>query len=291
MAVVKRWLDIAPNGELFRPVRDVYTRRRILPLHSHDYVEITWIDRGRARHLINGRETWVEPGTLLFIRAQDCHGLWPADGETLGLTNVAFPYVVFEGLQRLYPEEMRRAFRDEMPDSPTDAAFTLDAARRRNANKWADELFFASRDRVLPIDRFVLNMLTLVQEQADVAARDGGPSRPEIPPLAPDWLVRAWRDIRQPRHLCEGVSAFFRLAGCSREHASRALRRHFGMTPSQCVLRARMEYAARRLEMSTRDIVEISLDCGFKDLAHFYKAFRAWHGTTPRAYRMSHRIQ
>lgn len=281
MHVLKCWTDIAPNGELFRPVRDLYRRRRALALHCHDYVEISWIDIGRARHVLNGMEFTVEPGSLFFIRAPDVHGLWPLGVETLGLTNIAFPSSVYEELRRRYPTEMAAAFRD---GEPFGAALMLDAAGRRTINTWADELFLAPRHGSLPIDRFVLNLLTLLhKQQANAAA--------PAPPNAPDWLLRARRDIQQPRHFAQGVRAFFRLAGCSREHASRELRRHFGITPSQCVMEARMQFAARRLEMSTRSILDISLDCGFRDLAHFYKAFRAAHGTTPREFRMSHRIQ
>src|ERR1043165_4517326 len=178
MAVLKRWTDIAPDGEVFRPVRDLYTRRRVLGLHTHDYVEISWIDRGRARHQINGEDKWVEPGSLVFIRAEDHHAISPVGNETLALTNIAFPSVVCDSLRRQYPSEMGDAFRW---GESFGTAMALETAQRRTLNTWADELFLASRHSAMPIDRFVLNLLTLL-------SRREAHARPAIPPAAPDWL-------------------------------------------------------------------------------------------------------
>jgi AraC family cel operon transcriptional repressor len=51
-----------------------------------------------------------------------------------------------------------------------------------------------------------------------------------------------------------------------------------------------MAYAARQLEMSDQGIVEIALDCGLGNLSYFYSLFRAHFASTPRAYRLSHRM-
>ncbi|MGC3943959.1 MAG: helix-turn-helix transcriptional regulator [Chryseolinea sp.] len=48
----------------------------------------------------------------------------------------------------------------------------------------------------------------------------------------------------------------------------------------------RMAHAARELMLGSSPIIEVALDCGFNNLAHFYALFRKTHGMTPRRYRM-----
>ncbi len=277
MPTVKKWNSFASDAERFRPVRDRYTRRIPLQLHTHQYMEITCIDRGRALHFVNGLEHVVEPGSLLFIRASDLHSLLPLGAEALELTNIAIPVREYRLLLKRYPDEMKWAFREREKEG---FSTVLEPSRQPLFSQWVDELFDAPRDRALALDRFMINVLALLTPRAE-----------EIGPAVPDWLAHTWREIRKPEAFAEGVGALFRLAGRSREHVARELKRHFGLTPSDCVRQARMRHAARMLEMTTRPILEISLECGFRDLAHFYKAFRQHHHATPRQYRVSHRIR
>jgi AraC family cel operon transcriptional repressor len=68
------------------------------------------------------------------------------------------------------------------------------------------------------------------------------------------------------------------------------LQRFHGITATEAVNAARMEFAARELRTGTKKILEICFDCGFENLAHFYRIFKAATGTTPRAYRESHQL-
>lgn len=276
MPSVKKWRSFAADSELFRPVRDRYTRRSPMLLHTHQYAEITCIDQGRALHFINGLEKEVEPGCLVFIRAADLHSLTPLGQEPLELTNIAISVPEYRHLARRYPAEMKWAFRDREPGG---FSTMLEPARHHAFNQWVDELFGAGRNQAPAIDRFILNVLAMVMPRTE-----------EIGPEIAPWLVHAWREIRKPEYFAEGVGAFFKLAGRSREHAARELKRHFGLTPSDCVRQARVGHAARQLEMTTRPILDISLECGFRDLAHFYKVFKECHHVTPRRYRLAHRI-
>jgi AraC family transcriptional regulator, dual regulator of chb operon len=278
MTPVKRWAAFADPSGLFRPVRDLYTARRPMLLHTHEYAEITCINQGQALHRLNGAEMPMVPGDLVFIRASDVHHIIPAGSEPMELTNVAVHRDALRSLSKRYPREIEWAFR---PREMSGTSASLDPLQQRRFHGWVDELFLARRDVPLPIDRFVLNLLTELMPHREAES---------IPPEAPDWLVNAWKEIQRPENFPRGVTAFFRLAGRSREHAARALHLHFKITPTECVLRARMKYAARQLEMSTRPILDISLDCGFRDLAHFYKVFRHHYGSTPRAYRLARRI-
>jgi AraC-like DNA-binding protein len=59
-------------------------------------------------------------------------------------------------------------------------------------------------------------------------------------------------------------------------------------SPFRWILRRRLELAAGLLTDSSRtgrSITDIAFSVGFKDTAHFSRAFKDWHGLSPRDYR------
>ena len=68
----------------------------------------------------------------------------------------------------------------------------------------------------------------------------------------------------------------------------RTLQRHLaaaGLTHESVVGRARFATAAALLEETNTKILEIALDLGYSDHAHFTRAFRRWAGCSPQEFR------
>jgi AraC-like DNA-binding protein len=112
----------------------------------------------------------------------------------------------------------------------------------------------------------------------------------------------ARRAPRAPRNIERGVTRAVRLidhdpaaalslhrlareASASPYHFLRMFARLTGLTPHRYVLRARLRRAAAELANSDKGIIDIALDCGFRDVSNFNRAFRAELGTSPRAQR------
>jgi AraC family transcriptional regulator, positive regulator of tynA and feaB len=66
------------------------------------------------------------------------------------------------------------------------------------------------------------------------------------------------------------------------------------LTPHGLIQQYRLEASRRALEDPNdinRNLVELAISCGFSDISHFGRAFKARFGTTPSAYRLTHREQ
>ncbi len=81
------------------------------------------------------------------------------------------------------------------------------------------------------------------------------------------------------------VSQMAQVADLSEFHFARQFRRAVGQSPHQFLLAARAEHAKDLLMRTRRNILDIALDCGFKDASHFSRVFRQFAGVTPSQFR------
>ena len=68
-------------------------------------------------------------------------------------------------------------------------------------------------------------------------------------------------------------------------HFNRVFAACTGETVKHYWIRARMVYAALSLVHTNRRVIDIAMDIGYESHNAFSKAFRTWHGISPRAYR------
>ncbi|MBS1265465.1 MAG: Multiple antibiotic resistance protein MarA [Acidimicrobiaceae bacterium] len=77
-------------------------------------------------------------------------------------------------------------------------------------------------------------------------------------------------------------------AGCSEDQLERRMKKVFGITPNQYVLRARVDRAAARLTDSDDPIAVVATECGFYDQATLTRQFGRLTGETPARFRAAH---
>ena len=98
------------------------------------------------------------------------------------------------------------------------------------------------------------------------------------PPL---WLARVRERIDDARPGSLTVESVARQAGVHPVSLTRAFRRHFGVTTSVYLRRARLRCAARLLAETSRPLSRIAFSAGFSDQAHMTRDTRAATGATP----------
>ena len=81
------------------------------------------------------------------------------------------------------------------------------------------------------------------------------------------------------------IQALADRAGLSLSTFERQVRRIYGLTPTQLLIRTRIEAATRLLRETDWPITRVALECGYFDHSAFTRVFRATVGLTPRAYR------
>lgn len=78
-------------------------------------------------------------------------------------------------------------------------------------------------------------------------------------------------------------------AQCSESQLDRRMRKVFGQSPTQYILRVRVEHAAKLLRETDTAISTIATSCGFYDQPDFTRRFARLTNATPAQFRIQHR--
>lgn len=266
-----QWKKTVLPGEAYHIARCTMRGRMPRAVHTHDFAEVFWVEKGEGIHEINGQRLPLKPGMLVAIRPKDRHRFCgSAEGYTI--VNVAFPADTLDFLRaRYYPGGKSFLW----TTAPLPFQTTVSASQQRWLRDWAAHLGSAPRVR-LELERFLLELLHEL-----VATGQSADSTPSLP----GWLAQALVKICEPQHFVLGTPQFAKLAGRTPQHVNAVLKATRGLTATEVVNQARLDYAAAQLRMSNKKIIEICLDCGLQNLGHFHRLFRKQFGTTPRLYR------
>lgn len=266
---------VSTPGDRFHLTRLFIPKGSMIYPHTHDFVEITWVDSGSASHEVNGDSVKMWVNHLIMVRPDDVHSIvCGADGDLI-LVNLSLCADTIEYFRERYFPGSDAFFGS---GSRLPRMIELDSDQRRRANEYVDQVFNVPRTQ-FHLDRLLLNLFDIVE----------GETSEELPLFCPGWLKRAYVMVQNPELFRDGVSAFQRLCGRSATHVSRACRKWLQATPSQVINRFRMEFAAKELSMTDRPILDIFLDSGLESLSYFYRLFKQRHGMSPKEFRIRSR--
>jgi AraC family transcriptional regulator len=215
-----------------------------------------------------GREL-LTPGSLLLGNAGDCFECGHEHGTGDRCLAFAYSTEVFEQLAFDAGVRSRARFR-ALRVPPLHALAPLVA---QACAAWA-----APRDQIAAAEWEELGV-RLAAAAAGVAAN---PTRmPRGPKNAERGIARAVRLIEKDPCTALGLQALAREAKLSRFHFLRAFARVTGLTRHRYLTRARLRRAALRLAVDDVRVIDVALDCGYRDVSNFNHAFRAEFGATP----------
>lgn len=270
MTELIQWSSLARPAQAFYVARCSYPAFKRFAVHTHDFAEITLIESGTGKQVINGISYTLKPGDLFLIRPSDKHAI-DAGPKGLRIANLAFRAEHAIALEERYLPKHFSCFRSiaKLPWS-----IHLDANSFAQTIQLYRTLAGALRDS-LELDRALLNLFAILRKPfGDLSLSQ-----------APDWLRCACAEMQRPEHLAEGVPAFFRFAGRSKEHTARELRKYSGCTPTQFVRQLKLDHAAQLLCTTDKSVLDIALECGFESQGHFHSRFKTRFKATPLQYR------
>lgn len=265
-----RLSDFLRGDEKYHIARVNLTSRHDISLHYHDYAEIAWIEKGSGKHFVNGQQIALSAGDLIMIRPTDSHAYYPSP-EGITLMNVAFSLESLELYRdRYFPKGGMFFWTDSA--LPVQLNLPMNTIHRISAR--GEECMKHERS-YMQLDGFLLFIFRLLTDYETKMSAEG----------MPQWLKNAINEFNKPGYFKGGGSEFAALCNKNIDYVNRVVRKHTSMTLSELINDQKMEYARTQLIMTDMPIKEISRNCGFSSLAHFYKIFKKRYAYTPKEYR------
>ncbi|MCE0497465.1 MAG: helix-turn-helix transcriptional regulator [Methylacidiphilales bacterium] len=263
-----------------------YINRKIR-MHSLDVVLLSFIIRGRGRHII-GTEVFEETGASLAVTHYGQQHDILTDGRGMDVVNV---YLDLQNhpLPTL-PRELQSVLPLLLPLHPR-FQHRLNRIVRlefENPRPLADLLFsiqreLDTRETGYEESALMLFKLFLIQCCRHAARKGFASGEPASQPHRSLGELRDFLDryYAEP-HTLESLAKRSRL---SRTYLCRAFKAYTGKRLFDYLIERRIQAAMLRLRGGEEKILGIALDCGFNDLSYFNRKFKQLVGVTPSQYR------
>lgn len=148
--------------------------------------------------------------------------------------------------------------------------------------------FYATRD----VGWCLTSKLPLRNKQGEVVGLVGVSQDLRLPDLSTDeyqHVIAAINFAEANLHDPPSVADLAEIAEMSAYQLDRRMRRVFGLTTGQWLLKLRIDLAQRRLRTSDESISSIAMQAGYSDQSAFTRQFRRATGMSPRDYRNARR--
>jgi AraC-like DNA-binding protein len=273
----------APSNQFFVLRRFPLTHFPFL-WHYHPEVELTWIRRGRGLRYVGHSVEPYQEGDLCLLGGNLPHS-WSSDRGGGRVESTVIQFLPEPGGESFWQLRELREITRLLHLSQS--GFCIEGSLRRQA-----------RERIEALEKLPLvspRRISLLLEILALLAANVRKLRPLHPGTrAPSGASQGRSEARlqQVLRVVEANSAreimhrdVARLAGFSPSAFCRFFKRQMGRTFSDHVNDVRLARACVELADTDRGITEIAFGCGYNNLPHFNRRFRALLRCTPRDYR------
>jgi AraC-like DNA-binding protein len=235
--------------------------------HRHDTYAICLTTTGVLGFDYRGTSEISTPGQVVVLHPDEVHDGYAGTQEGFGYRELYVePAVIFEALQTMCPHPCSLPFvRTPVVMNQTLSAAIMSAFEDTREQLAIDSLIVQVAEGLLEADPSC--RLVPLPRHLDVAALK---------------RTRQYLDTQKTRIVHS--SELETLTGLSRYELARQFRAMCGTSPYRYVLMRRLDFARQQL-VEGRSLVEVAIEAGFADQAHFSRMFKATFGITPARYR------
>lgn len=261
-------------------------------LHRHEMLQINYLVKGCCRHYIGGQDADVVKGGLLIIPPYVPHRLECPDGEDFEMVEIEFTteFIIrnvrdFEEVQSLFDFAYLSPFL--MREDEVHTRYQLPVEHRSKAEEIMDSLITEYQQRgnsyMLMIKGLLLQLLVLFQRS--ITEEQSGRLSKEAVAGHVGAMEKALRYVDE--HYMENITAqdVAQVAAFSKSYFGYLFKMVTHRTFVEYLVAKRMDLAVRLLGTTSKRVIDICYDCGFHNISHFNRTFKAYVGVSPTEYR------
>ncbi|MCI6216669.1 MAG: AraC family transcriptional regulator [Bacillales bacterium] len=269
----KEYSSEDPNLHVF-----FYLKKGNEPLHTHDFIEIMYINSGEIEEYVNDKHFTAKKGDLVFMNFNSTHSFKAVNQATF--YNVCF-----------YPETLEKIINpqnafsllslstfNEFSKGKAEGVVSFSPSEQRKI-QYILERMVEEQTRRLPRfevvnESFMTILITMILRKVSL------PEETEID---------AWNELAQ--YISENLDGNLSLEALAKKcfynpsYFSRLFKSKFNVSLVEYVSNKRIEKAMQLLNETELSVSAISSSCGFSNKSVFYRTFAKVTGKTPNEYR------
>ncbi len=248
------------------------------PIHTHDFIEIMYVNSGEIEQFVNDKHFITKKGDLVFMNYNSTHR-FKTNGEATYF-NICF-----------YPETMEKmntnngtfsllllsAF-NEFSKGENDGVLSFSVVEQKQVQSILESMVKEQNKRLSHFD--LINESYMAILIALISRKAASPEESESDP---------WDDLVDyiNNNLANGLTLESLAKKCyyNPSYFSRLFKNRFGVSLVEYITNKRVEKALELLSETDMSIKAISSACGFSNRSVFYRAFSKITGKTPTEYR------
>lgn len=254
-----------------------------VPMHWHSEFELNYIREGAAA-FICGEERFISgPGDIILTQPNVLHSIYPCPGTRQVYDTLVFSPVLFGGsepdryssgcIQPLVTGRVRIQPRIT-PGHPYYAWIRSEVER----------IFSCAKGDMPRLDMLLrsglLRLFWLLEEDGVPVSGQEDPDEHIRPAL--EYVAEHFAEPITVAQLAATVHL-------SESYFMNQFRRHVGLSAMEYVTHFRIDLACQALRSTRQSVLEIALDCGFRNISNFNRQFRRITGDSPVQYRKTHK--
>lgn len=251
-------------------------------LHTHSFIEISYIEEGVGTHTIGNHRYTTGKGDVSLINTLSPHRLEATGGHELKVINCLIDHSYLESLNLEDTPAISDAVRNLLSAKVYDHEADM-RMKNRDMNRVQQLLRLMLQDyREHPTDsleRLGLYLkLLLCEISLAIEDRPRADTRELLAHRVTSYLQQ---------HFCDQISldVLSREYGYNDKYISRTFKAVTGMTVIGYLQRLRVEYAMKLLLCTDWPVADIAQDVGYHDITFFYRLFKKQTGFLPGVYR------
>lgn len=262
------------------------------PKHTHDFIEICYVDEGSGYHHVHNQVYRVKRGDLFVIPVGTSHVFRPSSPnqrEPLIVYNCIFRLDVLDKWRHLLPRDSSVHYVIFHPSGMEIPYLHIgdkyDQIRPLITSMHMEYLRkYEGYEAIL--SSMLMQLLTLVHR---IGHEEAVPQ--DVPCRKTGKLDDAMQFIRE--HYCEflTVKQLADFMYMSQSHFQRSFKRSTGLTFTQYLQNLRIQKCCELLETSDQPVHQIANMIGYKDMKFFHALFLKKIGMTPQQHRRIHQTE
>ena len=228
------------------------------PEHTHNFDEIVIVTAGTGKHILNGYPHKLHQGMIFYIRSSDVH-LY-AESHHLTLTNILLQdthnFMFLRNIESMLtlftPQKSIYKFvhKKSLPQINT-LIEEMHQLNLQQNNYLTECLFF--------------QLMTLLKQNQITYQKNGSTEEKGVQVLK--WLATHFEQDLDWNKVAHNFALPLRTL-------YRFIKNYTGLAPQQYVMKLRLAEAYYQLHNSDKSIINIAVDCGFKDQSYFSTCFK-----------------